>query len=84
MEITISGKDKNLLKQVEKLARRLGLNISKKEEVISMEDQKVKSEKLSMVMEEMATSGAFSSIKDPVAWQRENRKDKPLPGREES
>lgn len=84
MEITISGKDKNLLKQVEKLARRLGLNISKKEEVISMEDQKVKSEELSMVMEEMATSGAFSSIKDPVAWQRENRKDKPLPGREES
>lgn len=25
---------------------------------------------------------AFSSIKDPVAWQREIRKDRPLPGRE--
>lgn len=25
--------------------------------------------------------GAFRSIKDPVAWQREIRKDRPLPGR---
>lgn len=25
--------------------------------------------------------GAFRSIKDPVAWQRETRKDRPLPGR---
>ncbi len=26
--------------------------------------------------------GAFKSIKDPVAWQREIRKDRPLPGRD--
>ncbi len=26
--------------------------------------------------------GAFKDIKDPVAWQREIRKDRPLPGRE--
>ena len=25
--------------------------------------------------------GAFHTIKDPVAWQREIRKDRPLPGR---
>jgi hypothetical protein len=25
---------------------------------------------------------AYSDIKDPVAWQREIRKDRPLPGRE--
>ncbi len=25
--------------------------------------------------------GAFGTIKDPVAWQREIRKDRPLPGR---
>ena len=25
--------------------------------------------------------GAYRSIKDPVAWQREIRKDRPLPGR---
>ena len=27
-------------------------------------------------------SGAFADIEDPVAWQREIRKDRPLPGRE--
>ena len=26
--------------------------------------------------------GAFRTIKDPVAWQREIRKDRPLPGRD--
>jgi antitoxin component of MazEF toxin-antitoxin module len=26
--------------------------------------------------------GAFKNIKDPVAWQREIRKDRPLPGRD--
>lgn len=26
--------------------------------------------------------GAFHTIKDPVAWQREIRKDRPLPGRD--
>ncbi len=26
--------------------------------------------------------GAYKNIKDPVAWQREIRKDRPLPGRE--
>jgi len=25
--------------------------------------------------------GAFHTIKDPIAWQREMRKDRPLPGR---
>lgn len=27
-------------------------------------------------------SGAFADIEDPVAWQREIRKDRPLPGRD--
>jgi len=31
--------------------------------------------------QELQVMGAFSSIKDPVAWQREIRKDRPLPGR---
>jgi len=26
--------------------------------------------------------GAFKEIADPVAWQRESRKDRPLPGRD--
>jgi hypothetical protein len=30
----------------------------------------------------VAETGGVTSIKDPVAWQREQRVDRPLPGRE--
>ena len=30
----------------------------------------------------LADMGAFDEIEDPVAWQREIRKDRPLPGRD--
>jgi hypothetical protein len=32
---------------------------------------------------ELAAAGGIASIPDPVAWQREIRKDRPLPSREE-
>ncbi len=38
---------------------------------------------LAEALEELSNSGAFSEIEDPVAWQREIRKDRPLPGRED-
>ena len=34
-----------------------------------------------LIMEKMASRKALSEIKDPSAWQREIRKDRPLPGR---
>ncbi len=34
------------------------------------------------IMERMAARNALSGIKDPSAWQREIRKDRPLPGRD--
>lgn len=34
-------------------------------------------------LEGFAASGVFADIKDPVAWQREIRKDRPLSGRED-
>lgn len=33
-------------------------------------------------LEKLAELGTFSEIEDPVAWQREIRKDRPLPGRD--
>lgn len=40
--------------------------------------------KLARLMEEIAKRGtAFKEIEDPGAWQREIRKDRPLPGRED-
>lgn len=34
------------------------------------------------LFKQLANMNAFSEIKDPVAWQREIRKDRPLPGRD--
>ena len=33
-------------------------------------------------LERIAARGGIKSIPDPVAWQREMREDRPLPGRE--
>ena len=33
-------------------------------------------------LERMAAQGGVKSIPDPLEWQRETRKDRPLPGRE--
>lgn len=81
MEITISGKDKKLLLQVEALAKRLGLKIKKTLEK-EKKTKKPNGEELYQLMQEMANSGGISSIKDPQKWQREIRKDKKLHGRE--
>ena len=33
-------------------------------------------------LKELRKLGAFQDIADPVAWQREQRQDRPLPGRD--
>lgn len=38
--------------------------------------------KIQALFKQLADSGAFKHIEDPVAWQREIRKDRPLPGRD--
>ena len=38
--------------------------------------------RMAEALEKLAASDAFSEISDPSAWQREIRKDRPLPGRE--
>jgi hypothetical protein len=83
MEITISGKDKKLLQQVEALAQHLGLKIYKplKKE---KRQKKANGEELHKLMKEAASRGdLFKSIPEPVEWQREQRKDRILYGREE-
>ena len=37
---------------------------------------------VSQYFQALADMGTFDGIEDPVAWQREIRKDRPLPGRE--
>ncbi len=77
MQITISGKDKNRLEQVEDLAKRLGLKISKTQKL-----KEKKKEKAIEALKELRKMEAFKDIKDPVAWQREQRQDRNI-GRDE-
>ena len=73
MEITISGKDKKHLKQVEELAKELGLKIFKKPVNPKLnKDNKIAIEAL----QQLSKMGAFKEIEDPVAWQQQIRKDR--------
>ena len=38
---------------------------------------------MAKILEQLAQSGTFAQITDPISWQREIRKDRPLPGRED-
>ena len=49
------------------------------DEVLSPEERRRLREE---ALRELAAMGAFREIDDPVAWQRDIRKDRPLPGRD--
>jgi hypothetical protein len=38
--------------------------------------------RMAEALEKLAATDAFSEISDPVEWQREIRRDRPLPGRD--
>jgi hypothetical protein len=61
--------------------RFLKIKLAKTESALP--EKKPNGTKLAQLMEEMSKKNLFSDIKDPSAWQREIRKDRPLPGREE-
>lgn len=37
--------------------------------------------RVAAALHELSASGAFAEIDDPIAWQRDIRQDRPLPGR---
>lgn len=39
-------------------------------------------ERMAAALEKLAASNAVADIEDPVEWQREIRRDRPLPGRD--
>ena len=45
-------------------------------------DERERRQALFDALSEIASKGTFAGIDDPVAWQREQRRDRPLPGRE--
>lgn len=44
--------------------------------------QKNQGQLMAAILQRMADRNALSHIADPVAWQKEMRQDRPLPGRE--
>ena len=51
-------------------------------EVKGTDDSETGEKSVFELFQELADMGAFSEIEDPVAWQREIRKDRPLPFRD--
>jgi hypothetical protein len=45
-------------------------------------DASTQGQRMARALEQLAATNALSEIKDPSEWQREIRKDRPLPGRE--
>jgi len=78
MELIISGINRKNLDQVEMLAIKLGLSVTK----IQKKKKAINSQNLLKLMRDKASSGGITSIKDPVEWQKTLREDKPLYGRE--
>lgn len=77
MEITISVEDEKLLRQVEELAKKLELRISRKEPI---EDRK--NQAAIEALEKLKDLNTFKVIEDPVERQRQVRRDRNI-GRNE-
>jgi hypothetical protein len=59
------------------------LELLPKNECHILENKITGREALSIALDNAVRTNIFTDIKDPVAWQREIRKDRALPGREE-
>jgi hypothetical protein len=47
-----------------------------------VDDAAARGAAMAAALQKIADSGGIPAIPDPVAWQREIRKDRPLPGRD--
>ena len=49
----------------------------------TLEEKLERGARMKAALERIAARGGIQSIPDPVAWQREMREDRPLPGRDD-
>ncbi len=47
------------------------------------DERAARGKRMGELLQKLAETNPFAEITDPVAWQREIRKDRPLPGRED-
>jgi len=79
--ITIDVQNEEDKQLIQSLLKRLSI-ASVEEEVASNADMLNNGKEVTNLMQGLADSRGISAIKDPVAWQKEIRKDRKLPFRE--
>lgn len=62
--------------------RKVTVEVSLLDDTRSPSTLKQQGETLALILENLALTNPFSDIADPVAWERELRTDRKLPGRE--
>lgn len=80
--LTISSNDEHALKQVKELADKLNVKVEESEERPAKE-LSTSGKRITAILKEWHKEGGLkTNIEDPVAWQREIRKDRKLPFRD--
>jgi hypothetical protein len=61
--------------------RAIGVHVTVLQDADVLPDRTTRGAKMDEALEKLAAINAFAQISDPVAWQREQREERPLPGR---
>lgn len=81
---TVTGDTVTIPVPVEFMDRQVEVTIVPIEENGNWRDVASNGTALARLLQQMAEAGGIASIEDPVAWQRGQRSDRPLPGREDT
>ena len=77
--LTLEIPDPEIADMIVGLAKKLNCNV-----ISNSYSSQSNTEEIINIMKKVANRGTLSkSIPDPIQWQRDIRKDRPLPGREE-
>ncbi|WKN29541.1 hypothetical protein PZB74_11260 [Porifericola rhodea] len=79
--LTLYSDNEENLRLLQELADKLGVQVREEEEQILNADFPKKESVAEVLRDWHQHGGLQTSISDPVAWQREQRKDRKLPGR---
>jgi hypothetical protein len=63
--------------------QRLRVHVTILDQVATPLSKAEQGKRMREILEELAAMRALASITDPAAWERETRRDRPLPGRED-
>ncbi len=80
--ITIDVQNEEDKQLIQSLLKRLSIASIEEEGVASNADMLNNGKEVANLMQGLAESRGISAIKDPVAWQKEIRKDRKLPFRD--